>query len=97
MEKDPEASDGEKDIVATQLTTLSIEVEKVALAESNYVPADERVLRRTRAEADSRFSARKSFLESPRSDPNGFERIIGQSDLMSIDFLHPVSIQCSIL
>ncbi|MBY5406343.1 DNA/RNA non-specific endonuclease [Rhizobium leguminosarum] len=87
MEKDPEASDGEKDIVATQSTTLSIEVEKVALAESNYVPADERVLRRTRAEADSRFSARKSFLESPRSDPNGYERIIGQSDLMSINFL----------
>lgn len=87
MEKDPEASDGEKDVVATQSTALSIEVEKVALAESNYVPAEERVLRRTRAEADTRFSARKNFLESPRSDPNGFERIIGQSDLMSINFL----------
>ncbi|MDW9378062.1 peptidase [Sinorhizobium meliloti] len=87
MEKDPEASDGEKDVVATQSTALSIEVEKVALAESNYVPAEERLLRRTRAEADTRFSARKNFLESPRSDPNGFERIIGQSDLMSINFL----------
>ncbi|RVK08595.1 peptidase [Sinorhizobium medicae] len=87
MEKDPEASDGEKDIVATQSAALSIEVEKVALAESNYVPAEERGLRRARAEADIRFSARKNFLESPRSDPNGFERIIGQSDLMSINFL----------
>ncbi|WP_018240742.1 hypothetical protein [Ensifer sp. BR816] len=78
MEKDPEASDGEKDIVATQSVALSIEVEKVAIAESNYVPAAERDLRRTRAEADIRFSARKNFLESPRSEPNGFERIIGQ-------------------
>ncbi|WP_131815345.1 trypsin-like serine peptidase, partial [Rhizobium altiplani] len=87
MEKDPEAAVGQNDIVATQSAALSVEVEKVALAEFNYVPAEERDLRRARAEADSRFSARKSFLESPRSDPNGFERIIGQSDLMSINFL----------
>ncbi|MHC2295841.1 trypsin-like serine peptidase [Rhizobium mongolense] len=87
MEKDPQASESQNDIVATQSAALSVEVEKVAIADSNYVPAEERDLRRIRAEADIRFSVRKDFLESPRSDPNGFERIIGESDLMSINFL----------
>ncbi|WP_222037919.1 hypothetical protein [Rhizobium laguerreae] len=87
MEKDPQASESQNDIVATQSAALSVEVEKVAIADSNYVAAEERDLRRIRTEADIRFSVRKDFLESPRSDSNGFERIIGESNLMSINFL----------
>ncbi|WP_246731272.1 hypothetical protein [Rhizobium leguminosarum] len=81
MEKDPQASESQNDIVATQSAALSVEVEKVAIADSNYVAAEERDLRRIRAEADIRFSVRKDFLESPRNDPNGFERIIKQPDV----------------
>src|SRR5690349_17539577 len=34
-----------------------------------------------------RMAIRKSFLEDRRSDPNGYERVIGTSDLLSINFL----------
>src|SRR5678815_2215209 len=77
----------DRDIVATQSVPLSLALEKVARADSSYVPPASRSRRRTRAEADKRFAVRKEFLEPSRSDPNGFERIIGASDLMSINFL----------
>jgi endonuclease G len=51
------------------------------------VPTEERGDRRKRARADSAMAMRRGLLESPRSDPNGFERIIGESDLLSINFL----------
>src|SRR2546429_2539302 len=35
----------------------------------------------------SAFPSGKDLLESPRSDPHGFERVIGESDLLSINFL----------
>ncbi len=47
----------------------------------------ERSSRRNRARADPQLSMRVGLLESPRSDPNGFERLIGESDLVSINFL----------
>ena len=36
---------------------------------------------------DDRFMVRKSLIESDKSDPNGYERIIGKSELVSINFL----------
>src|SRR5262245_54324850 len=84
---DKEKVDSRKDILATQSPALSIEVEKAARTVSTYVPPAARSKRRARARADKRFAVRKELLESPRSDPNGFERIIGDSDLMSINFL----------
>jgi endonuclease G, mitochondrial len=84
---DKEIKDSRKDIIATQSAALSLEVEKVARADSSYVPPAGRSRRRARAQADKRIAVRKDFLESPRSDPHGFERIIGDSDLMSINFL----------
>ena len=86
---DPEnvTKEPRKDIVATQSVPLSLVLEKVARADSSYVPPASRSRRRARAEADRRFEVRKEFLEPSRSDPNGFERIIGASDLMSINFL----------
>ena len=38
-------------------------------------------------DADKRMAVRKDLLEPSRADPNGYERIIGESDLMSINFL----------
>ncbi|APO72220.1 DNA/RNA non-specific endonuclease protein (plasmid) [Rhizobium gallicum] len=88
MEDIPQSSETPSDIVPTQSKALSAEVEKAARANSVYAPAEARRSgRRVRAESDRRFEIRKDFLESPLSDPNGFERIIGESDLMSINFL----------
>lgn len=34
-----------------------------------------------------RLMVRMTLMESPESDPNGFERVIGNSDLLSVNFL----------
>jgi endonuclease G len=86
MISEAETNDAQKDIVSTQSEALSIIVEKAAKADSAYVTPEGRSRRRARARADKRFEVRKNFLESPQSDPNGFERLIGDSDLMSINF-----------
>ena len=39
------------------------------------------------SERQKRIDMRKDLLESPASDPMGFERIIGESDLTSINYL----------
>ncbi|MER8563703.1 DNA/RNA non-specific endonuclease [Mesorhizobium sp. M0578] len=83
---DSETDDSQKDVVSTQSKALSIAVEKVAKADSVYITPEGRSRRRARAKADKRFDIRKSLLESPQSDPKGFERIIGDSDLMSVNF-----------
>jgi len=36
---------------------------------------------------DDRFLIRKSLIEPDKSDPNGYERIIGASELVSVNFL----------
>lgn len=87
MDDDTEAGGARKDIVATQSPKLSAEIEKVVSANSSYVAPADRDKRRARARWDKRLNIRKDFLETPRSDPNGFERIIGDSNLMSINFL----------
>jgi endonuclease G len=87
MDFDKEPRDSRKDIIETQSPALSRQLEKASRADSSYVPAEGRSRRRARARADNRFAIRQDFLESPHSDPNGFERIIGESDLMSINFL----------
>jgi endonuclease G len=37
--------------------------------------------------SDLRFQIRKSLIEPDRSDPNGYERVLGISDLLSVNFL----------
>lgn len=39
------------------------------------------------SDKDPRVRIRKSLLESDASDPNGFERVLGRSDLVSVNFL----------
>jgi endonuclease G len=40
-----------------------------------------------RAEADHALSMRKGLIEAERSDPNGYERLLGRSNLLAINFL----------
>jgi endonuclease G len=87
MDEDADVKEPRKDIVATQSSALSREAEKMVAETSTYATPAMRQERRARASADKRFALRKTLVESDRSDPNGFERIIGDSDLMSINFL----------
>lgn len=87
MDLAKEATVAGNNIVETHSPALSRELAKALRAASTYVPPEGRAKRRSRARADKRFDIRQAFLESPHSDPNGFERIIGDSDLMSINFL----------
>lgn len=77
-----------KDILSTTSHALSTQLEKVITrADSSFVPPSSRARRSARAMSDKRFDIRKDLLEAPRSDPNAFERLIGDSDLLSINFL----------
>lgn len=70
-----------KDILPTDSAALSKEV-LAAVRKSAVKPklalkgADEK-----------RFQIRRELIESPAADPNGYERILGRSDLTSINFL----------
>lgn len=76
-----------RDIVATASTALSEAVAKAVDKTPLYVPPGERARRAASARGDRRFLARKTLIEPSSADPNGFERIIGASDLLSINFL----------
>ncbi|WP_457488893.1 trypsin-like serine peptidase, partial [Tardiphaga sp. P5_C10] len=77
-----------KDIVSTTSQALSTQLEKIITRkDSSFVPPASRARRSARARSDKRFEMRKELLEAPRSDPNAFERMIGESDLLSINFL----------
>lgn len=76
-----------RDIVATSSTALSEAVAKAVDKTPLYVPPGERARRAASAKSDRRFLARKTLIEPSSADPNGFERIIGASDLLSINFL----------
>jgi len=75
------------DIVETTDAKLGKALEAAIDASAAVVPPDKRADRRTRALDDSGLSVRKSLIEGERADPKGFERIIGTSDLLSINFL----------
>lgn len=53
--------------------------------EMRHVGASQR--RRNTDRTDQRKIVRVALMETPRADPNGLERILGQSDLVSINFL----------
>ncbi|HEX8193535.1 MAG TPA: DNA/RNA non-specific endonuclease [Allosphingosinicella sp.] len=73
--------------ISTDDASLSAAVAKVIQKRRTTVPPNQRQDRRRRAEADPVFSARLNMIEDRHSDPNGFERVIGESDLVSINFL----------
>jgi endonuclease G, mitochondrial len=69
-----------KDIVSSQSMALS---EAVTIALDT--PRGSR--RKGEVVDEQRLAVRKSLLEPRSADPNGFERVIGASDLLSINFL----------
>lgn len=76
-----------RDIVATSSTALSDAVAKAVDKTPAYVAPNARAQRAASARSDKRFLARKTLIEPSSADPNGFERMIGASDLLSINFL----------
>lgn len=69
-----------------------IEVKKNPELAGTLAGAIERLRTERRAnnfgrEDERRFRVRKSLIEPDRCDPNGFERVLGISDLMSLNFL----------
>lgn len=58
----------------------------IANAHTGKTPAGRRA-RAERATTDKGFATRVGLVEPTQSDPNGFERIIGTSDLLAINFL----------
>lgn len=75
------------DIVETTDAKLGKALERAIDDSAAVVPPAKRGQRRTRALDDAGLAIRKSLIESDRADPKGFERIIGTSDLLSINFL----------
>jgi endonuclease G len=74
-----------RDIVPTTSDALS----KALLAARREPPAPAAPATRGRARPAerARLGLRANLIEPPTSDPNGFERIIGESDLTSINYL----------
>lgn len=80
MQGRPGSEEPRKDVVATQSPALSEAVLKALKSSPG---------RRLGADLSDvpRLAVRKALLEPKASDPNGFERVIGDSDLLSINFL----------
>src|SRR5438045_1121652 len=70
-----------KDILPTESPALSKEVLSVV---RRYVTKPQPTPEQPDAK---RFAMRSQLIESPAADPNGFERILGRSDLTGINFL----------
>jgi endonuclease G len=67
--------------------TLTSQLAKAFGTRQATVPPDARAARRKRANDDSCLTFRLGLIESRQADPNGYERVIGESDLLSINFL----------
>ena len=77
----------QRDVIATEDSGLSAQIEKVIATRNAVVPPEERPKRYRRGIEDPSLALRRGLIEGRESDPNGFERILGQSDLLSINFL----------
>jgi endonuclease G, mitochondrial len=75
------------DIVIVNNSELEAAIAQTLEERQATVPPEQRAERSARAMDDASFSLRKKFAENRKSDPNGYERIIGASDLLSINFL----------
>lgn len=84
MAQDKVQGEARKDVISTQSAELSREISQLVGGADS---AAARKQWRSRALADSRIEIRKNFLESSTSDPHGYERIIGDSSLMSVNYL----------
>jgi endonuclease G, mitochondrial len=85
-DKDQSAAE-RSDIVIVNNPALEAAIAQTLDERQATVPPEQRAERSARAMDDDAFYLRKKFAESRKSDPNGYERIIGESDLLSINFL----------
>jgi len=81
------AESGRTDIVSSNDATLAAALARAVEARGAALPPAERQDRTQRALADNALPIRAGLVEPAAQDPNGYERIIGQSDLLSINFL----------
>ena len=73
--------------IATEDERLSVQIAK-AIDGREAGDTRKRTRRQSeRAQKDKSLRMRVGLIEGPESDPNGFERILGESDLLSINFL----------
>lgn len=75
------------DLVATTNPALSELLARELEDRKAIVSPARRESRASRAGDDAAFAMRLRLIEGPRRDPNGHERVIGESDLLSINFL----------
>jgi len=75
-----------RDIVATTNSSLSEALMKASAAVNIFVPPAKRE-QRCEAAQKSLKDIRLDYIEPVESDPTGYERIIGESDLTSINYL----------
>ena len=81
------ASRSRPDIVPTTDAELSEALLKYSEEQALLDAPAERVKRRHEAAGNERYAARTDFIEPKSCDPFGYERIIGESDLSSINYL----------
>lgn len=76
------------DVLCTDNKRLSEALLRSASTGSTVATPSQRSKRREAAQRDKELlKQRMGYVESDKSDPNGFERIIGESDLTSINYL----------
>lgn len=85
-DKDKSAAE-RSDIVVINNPALEAAIAQALDVRQATVPPAQRAERTARAMDDDAFYLRKKYAENRKSDPNGYERIIGESDLLSINFL----------
>lgn len=85
-DNDPALDQQRSDIVCETDPKLASAIAKAAGQDANFESPAAQKKRETRIRRDPRFSFRRALVER-RDDPFGFERIIGKSDLTSINYL----------
>lgn len=75
------------DVVASTDEALATALAQAIAARGAALPPADRRVRTERALADAALPIRTGLVEPRSQDPNGYERVIGQSDLLSINFL----------
>jgi hypothetical protein len=78
------AKQDRRDIVPTANRALS---EALIASLKNLAPTFAPEQRHAPVDDETRIAFRADLIESPESDPTGYERIIGESDLTSINYL----------
>jgi endonuclease G, mitochondrial len=75
------------DVVVTDSDKLAQVIAKIVDNNPSMLTPVALDARRHQAEADETIELRKRLIEGKQSDPNGYERIIGASNLLSVNYL----------